>query len=100
MRRSVKRAEAEVTCILSEIDLVELGMLLWISKCIRVNGEPATQEFIKLLLEEMTGKEIRNWNGDVQDMKRRKNPVAWLTISTRQLQGHLERLADDRRGWK
>ena len=96
----MKKDEAEVTCIANEIDLVEIGMLLWISKCIRVNGEPATQEFVRLLLEEMFGKEIRNWNGDVQDMKRRKNPVAWLALWTRQLQGHLERLAEDRRSWK
>lgn len=109
LRRELHRAEqglsegeesVEISFAGSEIDLIEIGMALWRSRCVRVNGEPATQEFIQSLLEMTFHKPINNWEGGVQGLKSRKNPVAWLTTATRQLQAHLEKLADDRPGWK
>jgi len=109
LRRELHRAEqglsegdegVEISFAGREIDLIEIGMALWRSRCILVDGEPATQPFIKSLLEITFHKPINNWDGGVQDLKRRKNPVAWLTTAMRQLQAHLEKLADDRPGWK
>ena len=56
----------------SAIDLIELGMGIWLSGDILVDGKPAKQIFIKQAIEKMFGLSLGHWYVRVQELKMRK----------------------------
>lgn len=79
------------------IDLIELGLGLWISEDIHVNGKRATQEFIRTSLERIFGISLSYWPIGVQDIKKRKKDrLSKHNAIIRDLSSHLDKLPEDK----
>lgn len=92
-------ATDKVTPACNDIDYVELTLAIWAEQMIIVNGKPATQEYIKTMIEKMANIELPHFDSQVQDIKRRKkDPTTLMNRLTRGLAMHLGKLSDDRSG--
>lgn len=79
------------------IDLVELGMAIWVSRDFCLDGEPVTQEFIRKGFEKLFGVSLEGWDSKVQDLKKRKkDQLRKLSEIIRKLLNYLGRFPDDR----
>ncbi|GGB23843.1 hypothetical protein [Puia dinghuensis] len=80
------------------IDLVELGMGIWLSEDVHVDGKPATQKFIRQALEMLFGVSLAQWDSRVQELKRRTKDhrLSKYNEITRRLDAYLDQLSDDR----
>jgi|SRR5579859_2453688 len=75
------------------IDLVELGMGIWLSGDILVDGKPAKQIFIKQALEKMFSLSLGQWYVRVQELKIRKNDsTSKYNEIVRRLSAYLDRV--------
>lgn len=73
------------------IDLVELGMGIWLCGDILVDGKPAKQVFIKQALEKMFGVSLGKWYVRVQELKqRKKDSMSKYNEIIRRLSGYLD----------
>ena len=75
------------------IDLVELGLGIWLSGDILVDGKPAKQIFIKQALEKMFGVSLGHWYVRVQELKqRKKDSMSKNNEIIRRLSAYLEQV--------
>jgi hypothetical protein len=63
----------------SKIALIEIGMGLFLTNDILVNGKPATETYIRRCIERFFGVDLKNWGIEVSRMKTRKDPLPKLT---------------------
>jgi hypothetical protein len=77
------------------IDVVEIGMLLWISKSFIVNGKPATEKFIFKRLELAFGIPVANMSQRISELKGRNEPLEKVKEWLRMANAHLGNLPAD-----
>jgi hypothetical protein len=78
------------------IDIIELGMLLWISRAFRINGKPATEKQVFERLEMAIDLPVGNISQRISELKHRKEPLEKVKAWTKMANDHLGKLAEDR----
>lgn len=78
------------------IDVVELGMLLWVSGYFIVDGKPATEKWIFERLEVGFGVPVPNMSQRILELKNRSEPLEKIKEWMRMANAHLGNLPVDR----
>lgn len=92
----VNASNAELSYKGKIIDLIEVGMLLWISNSFIVNGKPATEKYIFERLEAAFQIPLGNFAQRITDLRRRREPLEKVKEWTRLAGARLGNLPEDR----